>query len=185
MPVFAFFFLEYNRYSPLFIFRIMRPLAADTNVFRGVIGSLCASGWPFWRRGFWMRCFAFWPPCGLAATESCETPLNDLSSSALGWLLAIALKISFSNATAPVRNRARLFLSCWPKSCRCSEGRALHLLFVLSRGRSRWPALSTPHRAFLPVHGAFPPARILRLACWAIFLRAHPRELVRSFLVPA
>lgn len=27
MPVFAFFFLEYSRYSPLFNFRIMRPLA--------------------------------------------------------------------------------------------------------------------------------------------------------------
>lgn len=103
----------------------------------------------------------------------------------LGGSRETALKTSFGNAIALFHNRARLFLSCWQKSFRCWEGGALHPLFAPSTNRSQSPAWSMPHRASLPECGAFPHVRILRPACWAISLRARPRELVRSFLVPA
>jgi hypothetical protein len=186
LPVFAFFFLEYSRYSPLFNFRIMRPLALTQKMFcRGPIDALCESGWLFLRRCGETRCHVFSPPIELASTENCETPPSDLPSSAPGSSRATALTISSGNATALVRNRVPLSALYGPKSCPCAEVPALRPTFAPSTSRSRSPASWTPLRAFLLEYGAFPRVRILRPACSAIFLRARLRELAQSFLVPA
>src|SRR5271163_859159 len=72
-----------------------------------------------------------------------------------------------------------------PRPFLCLAIAALRLRAALWTSQLRWPAWSNERHVCLRECGPFPRARILRLACWAIFLRERLPERVRRFLFRA
>src|SRR3954452_23996819 len=90
-----------------------------------------------------------------------------------------------ANDSGPFRNRELPFAGCGQRSFRRVAARVSHRSGVLWKGQSRSPAWATLRHVYLRGCDASPPARIRRLAYWAIFLLVRLRELVPVFFSPA